>query len=60
MIRVLLAVQVQDFTGRVTAAAVQTSDFRIIRATRTTKVVTTNRKIKEISSNQVFRVTQSS
>ena len=56
MIRVHRAVQVQVFM----VAAVQTLDFRIIRATRTTKVVTTNRIVRGISSNQVFRVTQSS
>ena len=60
MIRVRLAVQVQVFTGRVTVATVQTLDFRIIRATRTTKVAITNRIIRGINSNQVFRVTQSS
>ena len=47
MIRVHLAVQVQVFI----MAAVQTLDFRIIRATRTTKVVTTNRIIRGISNN---------
>ena len=56
MIRVRQAVQVQVFM----VAVVQNLDFRIIRATRTTKVVTTNKIIKGISSNQVFRVTQSS
>ena len=56
MIRVHRAVQVQVFM----VAAVQTLDFRIIRATRTTKVVITSRVIKEISSSRVTRVTQSS
>ena len=56
MIRVHQAVQVQVFR----VAAVQTPDFRIIRATRTTKVVIANRIIKGISSSQVIRVTQSS
>ena len=56
MIRVRRSVQVQVFM----VAVVQTLDFRIIRATRTTKVVTTNRIIRGISNNQVFRVTQSS
>ena len=55
MIRVRRAVQVQIFM----VAAVQTLDFRIIRATRTTKVVITNRIITGISSSQVIRVTQS-
>ena len=45
MIRVHLAVQVQVFI----MAAVQALDFRIIRATRTTKVVIANRIIKEIN-----------
>ena len=56
MIRVHRVVQVQVFM----VAAVQALDFRIIRATRKTKVVIINRIIKEISSNQVIRVTQSS
>ena len=56
MIRVRRVVQVQVFM----VVAVQTLDFRIIRATRTTKVVITNRIIKEISNSQVIRVTQSS
>ena len=56
MIRVHQVVQVQVFT----VAAVQTLDFRIIRATRTTEVVITSRIIKEISSSWVIRVTQSS
>jgi len=56
MIRVRRAVQVQVFM----VAAVQALDFRIIRATRITRVVTTNRIIKEINSSQVIRVTQSS
>ena len=60
MIRVHPAVPVQDFTGRVTVVEVQTQDFRIIRATRTTEVVITSRIIKEISSSWVIRVTQSS
>ena len=50
MIRVHRAVQVQVFM----VAAVQTLDFSIIRATRTTKVVTTNKTIREVNSNQVF------
>ena len=56
MIRARRAVQVHVFM----VAAVQTLDFRIIRATRITKVVIANRIIKEISSSQVIRVTQSS
>ena len=56
MIRVHRAVQVQAFM----VAAVQTLDFRIIRATRITKVVIANRIIKKINSSQVIRVTQSS
>ena len=56
MIRVHRAVQVQVFM----VVAVQTLDFRIIRATKTTKVVITNRIIKRVSSSQVIRVTQSS
>ena len=52
MIRVHQAVQVQVFM----VVAVQTLDFRIIRATRTTRVVTTNRIIRGINSNQVFKV----
>lgn len=39
-------------------AAVQILDFRIIRATKTTRVVITNRIIKGISNSQVIRVTQ--
>ena len=49
-IKVRRAVQVQVFM----VAAVQTLDFSIIRATRTTKVVTTNKTIREVNSNQVF------
>ena len=54
MIRVRQAVQVQVFM----VAAVQALDFRIIRATRITKVVMANRIIKEISSSQGIKVTQ--
>ena len=56
MIRVRPAVQVQVFM----VATVQTLDFRIIKATRTTKVAITSRIIKGISSSRVTRVTQSS
>ena len=56
MIRVRQAVQVQVFM----VAAVQTLDFRIIRAIRTSKAVITNRIIKGISSSLVIRVTRSS
>ena len=51
MIRVHLVVLVQGFMGRVTVAAVQTQDFRIIRAIKTTKVVTISRVIRGINSN---------
>ena len=53
MIRIYREVQAQVSMG----AAVQALDFRIIRATRTTKVVTTRRIIREINSSQVTRVT---
>ena len=56
MIRVRRAVQVQVFM----VPAVQALDFKIIRATRITKVVMANRIIKEISSSQVIKVTPSS
>ena len=59
MIRVHLVVPVWDFMGRVTVAAVQIECFRIIRAIRTTKVVTINRGIRGISSNRGIRATQS-
>ena len=60
MIRVHLVVPVQDSMGRVTVVAVQAQGFRIIRAVRTTKVVTINRVIRGINSSQVIRATQSS
>ena len=56
MIRIHRAVPAQVFM----VAAVQTLDFRIIKATRTTKEVIASRIIKEISSSRVTRVTQSS
>ena len=57
MIRAHPVVLVQDFTGRVTVVEVQTQDFRIIRAIRTTKVVTINRVIRGISSSRVIKAT---
>ena len=60
MVKDRAAVQDPVSMDRVMVEAVQARDFKVIRAIRTTRVVTTSRIIREISNSRVIRATQSS
>ena len=53
------AVQDPVSMDRVMVEAVQARDSKVIRAIKKTRVITTNRIIKEISNSRVIRVTRS-
>ena len=60
MVRGWAAVQDRVSMDRVMVEAVQARDSKVIRAIKTTRVVTTSRIIREISNSQVIRATRSS
>ena len=60
MVKDRVAVQDPVSMDRVMVEAVQARDSKVIRAIKTTRVVTTSRIIREMSNSRVIRATRSS